>query len=107
MSLAKAWDQFLDNNTSGTSCLGPLAGLEKQRAIYEATVNTLADASATTLVLVSRPQGAALRRGGAHLQGAARLGVGNQCLVINGTFETQCPEDRDRPGHAAARPVRD
>ena len=33
MSLAKAWDQFLDNNTSGTSCLGPLAGLEKQRVI--------------------------------------------------------------------------
>jgi arsenite-transporting ATPase len=59
MSLAKAWDQFLDNNTSGTSCLGPLAGLEKQRAIYETTVRTLADASATTLVLVSRPQGAA------------------------------------------------
>jgi arsenite-transporting ATPase len=56
MSLAKAWDQFLDKNTSGTSCLGPLAGLEKQRVIYEATVNTLADASATTLVLVSRPQ---------------------------------------------------
>ena len=28
MSLAKAWDQFLDKNTSGTSCLGPLAGLE-------------------------------------------------------------------------------
>ena len=43
MSLAKAWDQFLDNNTSGTSCLGPLAGLEKQRSIYEATVRTLAD----------------------------------------------------------------
>jgi arsenite-transporting ATPase len=47
MSLAKAWDQFLDKNTSGTSCLGPLAGLEKQRGIYEATVNTLADATAT------------------------------------------------------------
>jgi hypothetical protein len=40
MSLAKAWDQFLDANTSGSSCLGPLAGLEKQRAIYEATVHT-------------------------------------------------------------------
>src|SRR5690606_30520606 len=30
MSLAKAWDQFLDNNSSGATCLGPLAGLEKQ-----------------------------------------------------------------------------
>jgi len=93
MSLAKAWDQFLDNNTSGTSCLGPLAGLEKQRAIYEGTVKTLTDAWATTLVLVSRPQLAALnevRRTSGELRA---LGVGNQQLVINGMFETKCPED--------------
>ena len=93
MSLAKAWDQFLDSNTSGTSCLGPLAGLEKQRVIYEATVNTLADASATTLVLVSRPQRAALREAERTSKELRALGVGNQCLVINGTFETKCPED--------------
>ena len=93
MSLAKAWDQFLDNNTSGTSCLGPLAGLEKQRVIYEATVNTLADATATTLVLVSRPQGAALREAERTSKELRAIGVGNQCLVVNGTFETDCPED--------------
>ncbi len=93
MSLAKAWDQFLDKNTSGTSCLGPLAGLEKQRAIYESTVNTLADAKATTLVLVSRPQGAALREAERTSKELRAIGVGNQCLVVNGTFETKCPED--------------
>jgi arsenite-transporting ATPase len=93
MSLAKAWDQFLDKNTSGTSCLGPLAGLEKQRVIYEATVNVLADASATTLVLVSRPQGAALREAERTSKELRAIGVGNQCLVINGTFETICPVD--------------
>lgn len=93
MSLAKAWDQFLDNSTSGTSCLGPLAGLEKQRFIYEATVNTLADASATTLVLVSRPQGAALREAERTSNELRAIGVGNQCLVVNGVFETNCPED--------------
>ena len=93
MSLAKAWDQFLDNNTSGTSCLGPLAGLEKQRVIYEATVNTLADATATLLVLVSRPQGAALREAERTSKELRAIGVGNQCLVVNGTFETDCPED--------------
>jgi arsenite-transporting ATPase len=93
MSLAKAWDQFLDNNTSGTSCLGPLAGLEKQRAVYEATVNTLADASATTLVLVSRPQLSALREAERTSKELRALGVGNQRLVINGTFETKCPND--------------
>jgi arsenite-transporting ATPase len=93
MSLAKAWDQFLDSNTSGTSCLGPLAGLEKQRSIYEATVKTLADAQATTLVLVSRPQLAALREAERTSLELRALGVGNQQLVINGLFATECPED--------------
>lgn len=93
MSLAKAWDQFLDNNTSGTSCLGPLAGLEKQRAVYEATVNTLADAAATTLVLVSRPQLSALREAERTSKELRALGIGNQRLVINGTFETRCSGD--------------
>lgn len=93
MSLAKAWDQFLDNNTSGTSCLGPLAGLEKQRGIYEATVQTLSDALATTLVLVSRPQLSALREAERTSGELRALGVTNQCLVINGTFETKCPQD--------------
>ena len=93
MSLAKAWDQFLDNSTSGSSCLGPLAGLDKQHAIYEATVHTLADATATTLVLVSRPQTAALNEAQRTSGELRALGVGNQCLVINGVFETNCPED--------------
>ena len=93
MSLAKAWDQFLDKNTSGTSCLGPLAGLEKQRSIYEATVKILADASATTLVLVSRPQRAALREAERTSKELCALGMNNQCVVINGIFTTTCPDD--------------
>jgi arsenite-transporting ATPase len=93
MSLAKAWDQFLDNNTSGSSCLGPLAGLEKQRAIYESTVHTLADATATTLLLVSRPQAAALHEAERTSGELRALGVGNQRLIINGVFETKCPQD--------------
>lgn len=93
MSLAKAWDQFLDSNTSGTSCLGPLAGLEKQRAIYEATVHTLADSAATTLMLVSRPQVSALREAGRTSAELRALGVTNQHLVINGTFTTACGND--------------
>ncbi len=93
MSLAKAWDQFLDTNTSGTSCLGPLAGLEKQRVIYEATVRTLADPAATTLVLVSRPQAAALREAARTSAELRALGVANQQLVVNGVFTTACPDD--------------
>ena len=87
MSLAKAWDQFLDENTSGASCLGPLAGLEKQRAIYSAAVETLADKNLTTLVLVSRPQAASLREAQRTSRELRALGVANQMLVINGVFE--------------------
>lgn len=94
MSLAKAWDSFLDDNTSGTSCLGPLAGLEKQRALYEATVATLCDATRTTLVLVSRPQLSALREAERSSHELRTLGVTNQQLVINGVFHTELAEDR-------------
>ena len=93
MSLAKAWDQFLNTSTSNNSCLGPLAGLDKQRAIYEATVQTLADATATTLVLVSRPQSGALNEAQRTSGELRALGVGNQCLVINGVFSTPCRVD--------------
>jgi arsenite-transporting ATPase len=93
MGLAKAWDQFLASNTSGTSCLGPLAGLAKQRVIYEATVRAMADASVTTLVLVSRPQVSALREAQRTAKELRALGVGNQCLVVNGTFATTCAGD--------------
>ncbi|MCX6969654.1 MAG: arsenical pump-driving ATPase [Verrucomicrobia bacterium] len=93
MSLAKAWDQFLDENTSGASCLGPLAGLEKQRAVYSAAVETLADKNLTTLVLVSRPQAASLREAERTSRELRELGIGNQMLVINGVFEASGPAD--------------
>ncbi len=35
LSLPAAWSGFLDDNTTGTSCLGPLAGLQQQRELYE------------------------------------------------------------------------
>jgi arsenite-transporting ATPase len=93
MSLAKAWDQFLDQSTSGASCLGPLAGLAKQRVIYETTVQRLADPGVTTLILVSRPQRAALKEAERTSQELRKLGVGNQCLIVNGLFTTPCPDD--------------
>jgi arsenite-transporting ATPase len=94
MSLAKAWDQFLDNNQSGTSCLGPLAGLDKQRAMYETAVATLANPQLTTLVLVSRPQRASLREAQRTSMELRELGVSRQQLVINGVFTTDCPHDQ-------------
>jgi len=93
MSLAKAWESFLDGNTSGASCLGPLAGLERQRAVYAAAVETLSDKTLTTLVLVSRPQTAALREAERTSRELRELGVGNQMLVVNGLFHAGANND--------------
>ena len=55
LTLPTAWDQFIASSSGGVSCLGPLAGLEKQKALYAATVKRLADPEQTTLILVGRP----------------------------------------------------
>jgi arsenite-transporting ATPase len=66
LSLPSAWNDFLATNTTGTSCLGPLAGLEKNKATYAAAVKSLADRALTTVVLVARPEASALREGRTH-----------------------------------------
>jgi arsenite-transporting ATPase len=86
MTLPTAWTGFLENNTSGTSCLGPLAGLQKQRTVYESSVAALADGTRTTLVLVSRPQKAALDEAERTSGELLALGVRHQRLILNGVF---------------------
>jgi arsenite-transporting ATPase len=100
MTLPTAWTGFLADNTSGTSCLGPLAGLQKQRAIYESSVAALADGARTTLVLVSRPQKAALDEAERTSGELAALGVRNQRLILNGVFRAS---DSDPLGLAMER----
>ena len=93
LSLPSAWTGFIATNTTGTSCLGPLAGLEKQRDQYAATVQALGDAARTTMILVSRPETSSLReaaRAGAEL---AAIGIRNQQLVVNGVLEDPMPGD--------------
>lgn len=93
MGLAKAWDKFLAQNTSGYSCLGPLAGLQKQRRIYASTVAALGDSAVTTLVLVARPQTSALREAQRTSEELRGIGVGNQMLIVNGIFDATCAAD--------------
>jgi arsenite-transporting ATPase len=100
MTLPTAWSGFLANNTSGTSCLGPLAGLQKQRAVYERSVAALADGARTTLVLVSRPQKAALDEAERTSGELAVLGVRNQRLILNGVYRAS---DSDPLGLALER----
>lgn len=54
LRLPGAWTDFLREGRGDASCLGPLAGLEKQRVRYAAAVDRLADPAATRLILVAR-----------------------------------------------------
>ncbi len=86
LSLPGAWTEFMAANSTGTSCLGPLAGLQAQRALYEASLKTLCTAAETTVVLVSRPEPSALaeaERTRNELQGT---GLSHQILALNGVF---------------------
>ncbi len=93
LSLPRAWSGFFAANTTGTSCLGPLAGLQKQRALYEASVAALADGRRTTLVLVSRPQAASLREAERTADELSALGLANQILILNGRFRARAADD--------------
>jgi len=66
LSLPSAWTWFIEENRSGTSCLGPLSGLEGNRAQYSDAVAALANPGRTTVVLVTRPDAGALREAIGH-----------------------------------------
>ena len=86
LQLPGAWSGFLEAGKGDASCLGPLAGLEKQRTQYKAAVDALADASKTRLVLVARAQVATLKEAARTHGELADIGLSKQYLVINGVF---------------------
>lgn len=86
LTLPSAWSGFMETNTTGTSCLGPLAGLQAQQKLYQQSVATLSDGESTTLVLVTRPDVSALNEAARTSRELGQLGVANQQLIVNGLF---------------------
>lgn len=86
LSLPAAWSDFINTNVGGTSCLGPLAGLQSQHLLYENTRRALADAGQTLVVVVSRADKAPLAEAARASAELRELGVANQHLVLNGVF---------------------
>lgn len=98
LQLPGSWTDFLDAGKGDASCLGPLAGLERQRAVYAEAVAALGDPRRTRLVLVTRAQRAAveeIQRTSAEL---AAVGMGEQYVVVNAVM----PEPREPDDLAAA-----
>jgi arsenite-transporting ATPase len=86
LQLPGAWSDFLVEGKGDASCLGPLAGLEKQRVQYHAAVEALSDPVRTRLVLVARTQQTTLREAVRTSEELAAIGLRQQYLVINGTL---------------------
>lgn len=84
LKLPGAWTGFLETGTGDASCLGPLAGLEKQRERYAAAVDRLGDDNLTRLILVARPRRSALAELARTSGELAGIGIKNQHLAING-----------------------
>lgn len=99
LQLPGAWSGFLESGKGDASCLGPLAGLEKQRSQYQAAVAALADGQRTRLVLVARAQLSTLREAARTHEELHAIGLGQQYLVINGVFP---PEEALQDPLAAA-----
>ncbi len=94
LQLPGAWSSFIEKGKGDASCLGPLAGLAKQRAQYKDAVEALADPSRTRLILVSRAQNATLQEVARTYQELAAIGISQHFLVINGLFpQSETQED--------------
>lgn len=98
LQLPGSWSRFITENPGGAGCLGPMAGLERQREQYAAAVAALADPQRTRLVLVSRAQRSALQEVARTAGELSAAGLHTGFLVVNGVM----PPDAD-PLAAAIR----
>lgn len=86
LQLPGAWSSFLEAGKGDASCLGPLAGLERQKAQYRGAVDALADAQSTRLILVARAQRTSLAEVARTLGELQAIGLTGQHLVVNGVL---------------------
>ncbi len=94
LELPAAWSEFIESNPDGASCIGPSSALKTSQERYQKVVDRLKDKDATTIYLVTRPDGSALREADRSGQELMEMGLANQLLLINGYFE---PVDETDP----------
>lgn len=92
IELPSAWTSFLDNNTSGASCLGQLSGLTENREIYKGAMDVLGDEQKTKMILVSKADEAPMKEAARAAKELKELGVHNLALIMNGLIEEEKPQ---------------
>ncbi|MEO6305411.1 MAG: arsenical pump-driving ATPase [Bacteroidia bacterium] len=87
LELPAAWDDFLEKNPNGASCIGSPTALKSSKERYRKVMNSLRDANQTTFYLVSRAETASLKEAARTSVELKALGLANQKLLINGVFD--------------------
>lgn len=93
LQLPGSWSSFIDQNPGGASCLGPMAGLQKQKEQYADAVAALSDPARTRLVLVSRAQKTALEEVSRTSGELQDVGMQTQYLVVNGVLPEETGDE--------------
>ncbi len=93
LQLPGSWNDFLVAGKGDASCLGPLSGLEKQKAVYTRAVSALKDPAQTRMVLVGRPQASALAEIDRTSGELRQIGITGQYVVINAVLPQTTGED--------------
>lgn len=97
LSLPSAWNEFIADNSSGSSCLGPVSGLMEYKKLYDNVVKNLKNIDKTLLILVARAEKLSLIEANKASLELSNQGMKNQHLVINGVFKSN---DKDRISQA-------
>jgi arsenite-transporting ATPase len=106
LQLPGSWTDFLEAGKGDASCLGPLAGLNKQRANYARAVAALKDPKRSRLVLVTRAHASALAEIERTHDELSKIGIRATNVVVNGVLPEQAGDEviastvRDRESQA-------
>ncbi|MBI5610688.1 MAG: arsenical pump-driving ATPase [Deltaproteobacteria bacterium] len=93
LELPAAWTDFLESNTTGATCLGPLSGLKVQRQVFATALQALRDPAQTLVVLVARAEPATLREASRTASELSALGIHSLQLLLNGVFRDPAHAD--------------
>lgn len=88
LKLPSAWNNFIEENSTGSSCLGAVSGLSENKKLYEKVVENLKNKEKTLLILVSRAEELSLIEASKASKELANQGIENQHLIINGLFKS-------------------
>lgn len=83
LQLPGDWTSYLSDGKGDVSCLGPLAGLDKQRQDYAQAMQVLSDKTQTRLVLVARAQPSSLAEANSTALELRECGMEHAHLAIN------------------------